>query len=106
MKNRILKIVSIATFILVISAGVSVADHDRRHPRGYAYGHYRQKVVHHYHHPAPPPVYHGHYYRPVVVAPYYHHQPVRIIQPRGFVFGMSFVDAAAGAAFSFGVGGR
>jgi hypothetical protein len=41
-----------------------------------------------------------------VVAPYCHHQPVRIIQPRGFVFGLSFVDAAAGTAFSFGVGGR
>ncbi len=106
MKSTILKTISVASFILILSASFALAYDGRYTPRGPANGHYKEKVVYHYHHPAPPPVCYPRHYRPVVVARPYPHQPIRYIRPGGFVLGVSFFDAAAGAAFSFGVGGR
>lgn len=106
MKNNIMKILVITAIMIFIGAGASLADDDRGHHRGHAYGHYKHRV-HHQHHYAPPrPVYVEHHYRPVVVerhcypAPVYYAPPA----PSGFFFGMSVADA--GSAFSFGLSGR
>jgi hypothetical protein len=109
MKTNIMKIFVIATLVIFVGAGVSLADgwkgdHGKR---GQAYGHYKHKVDHHYRHYAPPrPVHVVHHYRPVVVERHYYPQPVYYAAPApsGFFFGMSVADA--GSAFSFGISGR
>jgi hypothetical protein len=108
-QNNIAKILSIAALIFLLAAGASLADDNRRHPRGRGIGYYAHKADHHYHRYhcyTPCHVPHVHHHRPVVVERHYPHQPVRYVRPNGFVFGFSVVDAAAGAAFSFGIGGR
>lgn len=107
MKINALKILSIIAFILIIGAGVCLADDDCRFPRSHAYGHYKQENHHRYQHYAPPrPVYVERRYYPVVVERHVYHQPVRYVAPApsGYFFGMSVFDA--GTAFSFGVSGR
>jgi hypothetical protein len=106
MKKNMLKIAMIVTAMVLFGFGVSFADDDCRHPRGYAWGHYKKSVHHYYHYAPPRPVYVERHYRPVVVERHYYHEPVRYLAPapRGFFFGMSVADA--GSAFSFGVGGR
>jgi hypothetical protein len=108
MKSNILKIFAIASIMIFIGAGVSLADGWKESgKRGHAYGHYKHRVHHHYHHYAPPrPVYVEHHYRPVVVERYHYPEPVRYVAPApsGFFFGMSVADA--GSAFSFGLSGR
>jgi hypothetical protein len=109
MKTNILKILSIATIVIFLGTGVSLAGgwKDKGDKRGNAYGHYKQKEYHHYHHYAPPrPVYVEHHYRPVVVERHYYHEPVRYVAPApsGYFFGMSVMEPGVG--FSFGVSGR
>ena len=50
MKTNILKIFAIATLMVFIGAGVSMADGWKNESgnRGHAYGHYKQKEYHHY----------------------------------------------------------
>jgi hypothetical protein len=109
MKTNILKILTIATLMMFIGTGVSLANgwkHESGKP-SHAYGHYQQGGYPHYHHyPPPRPVYIKHYYRPVVVERHYYREPVRYVAPApsGFFFGMSVAEA--GSAFSFGVSGR
>ena len=109
MKNNVLKILSIAAFLIFLGAGVSLADGDRGHYRGQGYGNYKQGGYHHYHYAPPRPVYVERHYRPVVVERHYYPAPVYYAAPAppppsGFFFGMSVADA--GSAFSFGVSGR
>ena len=107
MKTNILKIFAIATLMIFIGAGVSMADGWKESgKRGNAYGHYKQKEYHHYQHYAPRPVYVEHHYRPVVVERHVYHPPVvyRAPAPSGYFFGMSVMEP--GMAFSFGVGGH
>jgi len=106
MKSNIMKIFAITAFMIFIGAGASLADDDRGHPRGHAYGHYKQRVHHHYQYAPPRPVYVEHHYRPVVVERHYYSAPAYYVPPApsGFFFGMSVADA--GSAFSFGVSGR
>ncbi len=106
MKSNIMKIFAIAALMIVIGAGVSLADDYRGHHRGPAYGHYKHRVHHHYHYAPPRPVYVERHYRPVVVEQHYYQEPVYYAPPApsGYFFGMSVADA--GSAFSFGVGGR
>ncbi len=106
MKSNIMKILVITAFMIFIGAGASLADDDRGHHRGRAYGHYKHRVHHHYHYAPPRPVYIEHHYRPVVVERHYYPAPVYYAAPApsGFFFGMSVADA--GSAFSFGVSGR
>jgi hypothetical protein len=111
MKINALKILSIATIMIFVGAGVSLADgwKNESGKRGYGYGHYKHKVQHHYHYAPPRPVYVEHHYRPVVVERHYYPAPVYYAAPAppppsGFFFGMSVADA--GSAFSFGMSGR
>ena len=109
MKPNILKIFAIATLMVFVGAGVSMADgwKNESGKRGNAYGHSKQKEYHHYQHYAPPrPVYVEHHYRPVVVERHVYHPPVAYYAPApsGYFFGMSVMEP--GMAFSFGVGGR
>ena len=108
MKTNILKIFAIATLMVFIGAGVSMADgwKNESGKRGNAYGHYKQKEYHHYQHYAPRPVYVEHHYRPVVVERHVYHPPVvyQAPAPSGYFFGMSVMEP--GMAFGFGVGGR
>jgi hypothetical protein len=104
MKKNLLKLFAIAALLIFIGAGVSLADGDRGHHRGHAYGHYPQRIHHHYHYAPPRPVYVEHHYRPVVVERHYYPAPVYYAAPSGFFFGMSVADA--GSAFSFGMSGR
>jgi len=110
MKTNILEIISIATLMIFLGAGVSLADgwkgdHGKR---GNAYGHYKKTEYRHYHHYAPPrPVHVVHHYRPVIVERHYYQEPVYYAAPAppsGFFLGISLADA--GSAFSFGVSGR
>ena len=110
MKTNILKIFVIATLMVFIGTGVSMADgwKGESDKRGNAYGHYKHREYGNYQHYAPPrPVYVEHHYRPVVVerhvyypAPTYYAAPA----PSGFFFGMSVMEPGMG--FSFGVSGR
>jgi len=109
MKSNFLKILSIATFLIFIGAGVSLACDGRGHHRGHGYSHYKNRIHHHYHYAPPRPVYVERHYRPVVVERHYYRAPVYYAAPAppppsGFFFGMSVADA--GSAFSFGVSGR
>lgn len=111
MKSNILKILSIATLMIFLGAGISFADgwKNESGKHGHAYGHYKHGGYHHYHYAPPRPVYVEHYYRPVVVERHFYPAPVYYAAPAppppsGFFFGMSVADA--GSAFSFGVGGR
>jgi len=108
MKTNILKIFAIATLMVFVGAGVSLADgwKNESGKRGNAYGHYKQNEYQHYQHYAPRPVYVEHHYRPVVVERHVYHPPVAYYAPApsGYFFGMSVMEP--GMAFSFGVGGR
>ena len=109
MKSNLLKIFVITAILILMGASVSLADGDRGHHRGHAYGHYKQGGYHHYHYAPPRPVYVERHYRPVVVERHYYPAPVYYAAPAppppsGFFFGMSVADA--GSAFSFGIGGR
>ncbi len=110
MKIRVMKLLAMASLMILIGSGVALADgwKDRGGGRGHAYGHRTQRVYHHHHyHYAPPrPVYVERHYRPVVVERHYYPEPVRYVVPApgGFFFGMSVADA--GSAFGFGVSGR
>ena len=108
MTSKIMKIFAIATLMIILGAGVSLADGWKgdRGKHGNAYGHYKQRDYHHYHYAPPRPVYVEHHYRPVVVERHYYPAPVYYAAPApsGFFFGMSVADA--GSAFSFGIGGR
>jgi len=110
MKTNILKILSIATLMNFLGAGVSLAGGWQGDcgPRGNAYGHYNKTEYRPYHHYAPPrPVYVEHHYRPVVVERHYYPAPVYYAAPAppcGYYFGMSVMEP--GVAFSFGVSGR
>jgi len=108
MKSNFMKIFAIATLIIFLGAGVSLADGWKgdRGKHGNAYGHYKQRDYHHYHYAPPRPVYVEHHYRPVVVERHYYPAPVYYAAPApsGYFFGMSVADA--GSAFSFGMSGR
>lgn len=108
MKTNIIKILAIATLMIFIGTGVSMADgwRENRGNSGHAYGHYKQKEYHFYQNYAPRPVYVEHQYYPVVVERHVYHQPVvyRAPAPSGYFFGMSVMEP--GIAFSFGVGGH
>ena len=108
MKSNFLKIVAIATLMIFLGAGVSLAGGWKgdRVKHGNAYGHYKQRDYHHYHYAPPRPVYVERHYRPVVVERHYYPAPVYYAAPApsGFFFGMSVADA--GSAFSFGMSGR
>jgi hypothetical protein len=108
MKSNFLKICSIATLMIFLGAGVSLADGWKgdRGKHGNAYGHYKQRDYHHYHYAPPRPVYVERHYRPVVVERHYYPAPVYYAAPApsGFFFGISVADA--GSAFSFGMSGR
>jgi len=108
MKSNFMKILAIATLMIFIGAGVSLADGWKgdRGKHGNAYGHYKQRDYHHYHYAPPRPVYVERHYRPVVVERHYYPAPVYYAAPApsGFFFGMSVADA--GSAFSFGMSGR
>ena len=108
MKSNFLKILAIATLMIFLGAGVSLADGWKgdRGKHGNAYGHYTQRDYHHYHYAPPRPVYVERHYRPVVVERHYYPAPTYYAAPApsGFFFGMSVADA--GSAFSFGVSGR
>jgi len=108
MKSNFLKILAIATLMIFLGAGVSLADGWKgdRGKHGNAYGHYKQRDYHHYHYAPPRPVYVERHYRPVVVERHYYPAPTYYAAPApsGFFFGMSVADA--GSAFSFGMSGR
>jgi hypothetical protein len=99
MKTNVMKIFAIASIMIFIGAGSSMADGwkaGNHIPPGHAYGHYKA------------PVHFGrerHYY-PVVVERRYYHEPVRYIAPapNGYFFGMSVMEP--GVAFSFGASAR
>jgi hypothetical protein len=111
MKTNILKILSIATIVIFLGAGVSLADgwKNENGKRGHAYAHYKHGGYHQYHYAPPRLVYVYRHYRPVVVERHYYPAPVYYAAPAppppsGLFFGMSVADA--GSAFSFGVSGR
>ena len=108
MKTNILKVFSIATLMIFISAGVSMANgwNENGDNRGHAYGHYKQREFQHYRYCAPRPIYVGRQYYPVVVERHVYHPPVvyQAPAPSGYFFGMSVFEP--GMAFSFGVSGR
>ena len=109
MKSNILKIFAIATFMIFVCAGVSLADGWKGEggKRGYAYGHYKHEGYPNYRYCPPRPVYVEHHYRPVVVERYvYYPAPVYYVTPppSGYYFGMSVMEPGVG--FSFGVSGR
>ena len=108
MKSNFMKILAIATLMIFLGAGVSLADGWKgdRGKHGNAYGHYKQRDYRHYHYAPPRPVYVERHYRPVVVERHYYPAPVYYAAPApsGFFFGMSVADA--GSAFSFGMSGR
>ena len=108
MKINLMKIFAIATLMIFLGAGVSLADgwKNESGKRGYAYGHYKHGGYPHYQYCAPRPVYVEHHYRSVVVERHYYPAPVYYAAPApsGFFFGMSVADA--GSAFSFGMSGR
>ncbi|TFG40957.1 MAG: hypothetical protein E4H48_06820 [Syntrophobacterales bacterium] len=108
MKTNIMKIFAVATFMVFVGAGVSMADGWKENGgnRGHAYGHYKQREYQHYQYYAPRPVYIERHYRPVVVERHVYRQPVvyQAPAPSGFFFGMTVVEP--GMAFSFGVGGH
>jgi len=108
MKSNLMKIFAIATLMIFLGAGVSLADGWKgdRGKHGQPYGHYKHRVHHHYHYAPPRPVYVERHYRPVVVERHYYQEPVYHAAPAqgGFFFGMSVADA--GSAFSFGMSGR
>ncbi len=108
MKSKLLKILAIATLMIFLGAGVSLADGWKgdRGKHGNAYGHYKHGGYHHYHYAPPRPVYVERHHRPVVVERHYYPAPVYYAAPApsGFFFGMSVADA--GSAFSFGMSGR
>ena len=108
MKSNFSKILAIATLMIFLGAGVSLADGWKgdRGKHGNAYGHYKQGDYRHYHYAPPRPVYVERHYRPVVVERHYYPAPVYYAAPApsGFFFGMSVADA--GSAFSFGMSGR
>jgi hypothetical protein len=107
MKTGWVKIIGMATIIILMSVGVSFAGggHKGRdyHGGGYhGYGHgngghgYHQGWGHHPHHYRPS--YHHHsYYRPYC-------SPPRVVYPQpGYFFGMSSVQS--GVSFGFGIQG-
>lgn len=108
MKSNFMKILTIATLMILNGAGVSFADGWKgdRGKHGHADGHYNHRVHHHYHYAPPRPVYVERHYRPVVVERHYYQEPVYYAAPApsGFFFGMSVADA--GSAISFGLSGR
>ena len=108
MKNNTLKILSIATLVIFVGAGVSLAGGWKAEggKRGYAYGHYKLEGYPNYRYCPPRPVYVERHYRPVVVERHYHQEPVYYVTPppSGYYFGMSVMEP--GVAFSFGVSGR
>ena len=108
MKSNLVKIFAIATLMIFVGVGVSLADGWKGDGgrRGYGYGHYKHGGYPHYQYCAPRPVYVEHHYRPVVVERYYYPAPVYCTAPApsGYFFGMSVADA--GSAFSFGMSGR
>jgi hypothetical protein len=108
-KTNIMKIFAIATLMIFIGSGVSMAGRWRENGgnRGHAYGHYKQGEYQHYQYYAlPRPVYVERQYYPVVVERHVYHPPVayRAPAPSGYFFGMSVMEP--GMAFSFGVGGH
>ena len=109
MKTNILKIFVIATLMVFIGTGVSMADgwKGENDKRGNAYGHYKHREYQHYQYCAPRPVYVERHYRPVVVERHvYYPAPTDYVAPApsGFFFGMSVMEPGMG--FSFGVSGR
>ena len=108
MKINALKILAIATFMILVGAGVSLAGGWKGDcgPRGNAYGHYKHGGYHHYHYAPARPVYVERHYRPVVVERHYYQEPVYYVTPppSGYFYGMSVMEP--GMAFSFGVSGR
>jgi hypothetical protein len=107
-KTNILKIFAIATLMIFIGTGVSMADgwRENGNNRGYAYGHYKQREFQHYPYYAPRPAYVERQYYPVFVERRVYHPPVvyQAAPPSGYFFGMSVMEP--GIAFSFGVGGH
>ena len=108
MKSNLLKIFAIATLMIFVGVGVSLADGWKGDggKRGHAYGHYKHGGYPNYRYCAPRPVYVEHHYRPVVVERYYYPAPVYYVTPppSGYYFGMSVMEPGVG--FSFGVSGR
>ena len=108
MKTNIMKIFAIATLMIFLGAGVSLADgwKNESGKHGYAYGHHKHGGYPHYQYCALRPVYVERQYYPVVVERHYYPAPVYYTAPApsGFFFGMSVADA--GSAFSFGMSGR
>jgi len=107
-KTNILKIFVIATLMVFVGAGVSMADgwKNESGKHGNAYGHYKQKEYQHYQYYAPRPVYVERQYYPVVVERHVYHPPVvyQVPAPSGYFFGMSVMEP--GMAFSFGMSGH
>jgi hypothetical protein len=107
-KTNILKIFAIATLMIFIGAGVSMADGWRENGgnRGPAYGHYEQRGYQHYQYYVPSPVYVQRQYYPVVVERHVYHPPIvyQAPAPSGYFFGMSVMEP--GVAFSFGMSGH
>jgi len=107
-KTNIIKIFAIATFMVFIGAGVSMADgwKEGGGNRGHAYGHYKQREYQHYQYYAPRPVYVERQYYPVVVERHVYHPPVvyQAPAPTGYFVGISVFEP--GMAFSFGVSGH
>ncbi len=108
MKSNIQKILAIASLMIFVGAGVSLADGWKGDgsKRGHAYGHYKRGGYPRYQYCAPRPVYVEHHYRPVVVERHYYQEPVYYLAPApsGYFYGMSVMEP--GMAFSFGISGR
>ena len=109
MKTNILKILTIATLMIFVGTGVSLADGWKGNGGrgGYAHGHYRHEGYPHYRYCAPKPLPVVRYYRPVVVRPYVYYPPVVYAAPvpNGYFYGPPTV-IRPGVAFSFGMSGH
>jgi hypothetical protein len=95
-KTNILKILAIATLMIFICTGVSMANgwRDNGGNRGHAYGHYNQRGYQHYQFCAPRPAFVERQYYPVVVARHVYYPPVVYRAPAssGYLFGMSVME--------------
>ena len=108
MKINNLKIFAIASIMIFVGAGVSLADgwKDNGGKHGNAFGHYKQGRYQYYEYCVSRPVYVERHYRPVVVERHVYHPPVvyQAPAPNGYFFGMSVMEP--GMAFSFGMSGH